>query len=92
MPWVETINYGLNYPFLWITCYTQAYFFYVDYGGDQVFLVCKEKVYETYQTIWKPLPNGGQGFDYDGSNDDPDFEYDDQYDEVDGSNNIRLNG
>ena len=47
-PWFETFFFIVNYPFLWLTCYTQAYFFYSDFGGDQIFLICKEKTYDTY--------------------------------------------
>ena len=77
----------VNFPFIWLTCYTQAYFFYSDFGGDQIFTICKQKAFDTYNTVWK-APVGQEASDYWNDytwDDEPEdkYDYDDQYDDVD---------
>ena len=95
-PWVDSLLFVMNYPFLWVICYTQAYFFYTDYGGDQIFLICKEKTYDTYQTVWKTPAGQEDDYDYWGEwgyteEEEEEFVYDPQYDEVDDDNDMSLN-
>ena len=51
-PFVDTFLFVVNYPFIWMVCYSQAYFFYSDFGGDQIFLICKDKAYGVYKTVF----------------------------------------
>ena len=97
LPWFESFGFIVNYPFLWLICYTQAYFFYQDFGGDQIFNICKQKFYDTYQTVWKsPDPVGEGVSDYwndmtwDDEPEEKKYDYDDQYDNVD-DNDMNLN-
>ena len=81
-PFVDTALFVINYPFIWGVCYSQAYFFYNDFGGDQIFLICKEKSYGVYNTIFSSAGGANTGSGIYGSDylEDNESEQDADYD------------